>query len=319
MIVCIGNALVDTLQQIDENIIEKLDLNKARMTLVDKERSNFLLENMPNPTYAAGGSAANTAYWISVLGGQAGFIGKVSNDDLGKQFKSSLSEHGLKDLTVYEQGDDQTGLCAIFITPDGERTMNTYLGAGAQLSMSDLNEQAINKCNILYMEGYLWDRLPSKEAFMYASNVNKLSGGKNALSLSDVFCVEAHRDSFLDLIKDNIDIVFCNEDELNTLTKQNSVEESVKFVNKYFPNLDQLICTLGPKGVLVIKNKTEYFYEATEAEVVDKTGAGDYFAAGYLYGIENDFSIEDAALIANKSAAHVISEIGVRPEKPFSL
>nr|AGQ19684.1 sugar kinases, ribokinase family [Candidatus Actinomarina minuta] len=319
MIVCIGNALVDTLQQIDENIIEKLDLNKARMTLVDKERSNFLLENMPNPTYAAGGSAANTAYWISVLGGQAGFIGKVSNDDLGKQFKSSLSEHGLKDLTVYEEGDDQTGLCAIFITPDGERTMNTYLGAGAQLSMSDLNEQAINKCNILYMEGYLWDRLPSKEAFIYASNVNKLSGGKNALSLSDVFCVEAHRDSFLDLIKDNIDIVFCNEDELNTLTKQNSVEESVKFVNKYFPNLDQLICTLGPKGVLVIKNKTEYFYEATEAEVVDKTGAGDYFAAGYLYGIENDFSIEDAALIANKSAAHVISEIGVRPEKPFSL
>ena len=319
MIVCIGNALVDTLQQIDENIIEKLDLNKARMTLVDKERSNFLLENMPNPTYAAGGSAANTAYWISVLGGQAGFIGKVSNDDLGKQFKSSLSEHGLEDLTVYEEGDDQTGLCAIFITPDGERTMNTYLGAGAQLSMSDLNEQAINKCNILYMEGYLWDRLPSKEAFMYASNVNKLSGGKNALSLSDVFCVEAHRDSFLDLIKDNIDIVFCNEDELNTLTKQNSVEESVKFVNKYFPNLDQLICTLGPKGVLVIKNKTEYFYEATETEVVDKTGAGDYFAAGYLYGIENDFSIEDAALIANKSAAHVISEIGVRPEKPFSL
>ena len=319
MIVCIGNALVDTLQQIDENIIEKLDLNKARMTLVDKERSNFLLENMPNPTYAAGGSAANTAYWISVLGGQAGFIGKVSNDDLGKQFKSSLSEHGLEDLTVYEEGDDQTGLCAIFITPDGERTMNTYLGAGAQLSMSDLNEQAINKCNILYMEGYLWDRLPSKEAFMYASNVNKLSGGKNALSLSDVFCVEAHRDSFLDLIKDNIDIVFCNEDELNTLAKQNSVEESVKFVNKYFPNLDQLICTLGPKGALVIKNKTEYFYEATEAEVVDKTGAGDYFAAGYLYGIENDFSIEDAALIANKSAAYVISEIGVRPEKPFSL
>ena len=319
MIVCIGNALVDTLQQIDENIIEKLDLNKARMTLVDKERSNFLLENMPNPTYAAGGSAANTAYWISVLGGQAGFIGKVSNDDLGKQFKSSLSEHGLEDLTVYEEGDDQTGLCAIFITPDGERTMNTYLGAGAQLSMSDLNEQAINKCNILYMEGYLWDRLPSKEAFMYASNVNKLSGGKNALSLSDVFCVEAHRDSFLDLIKDNIDIVFCNEDELNTLTKQNSVEESIKFVNKYFPNLDQLICTLGPKGVLVIKNKTEYFYEATEAEVVDKTGAGDYFAAGYLYGIENDLSIEDTALIANKSAAHVISEIGVRPEKPFRL
>ena len=318
MIVCIGNALVDTLQQIDENIIEKLDLNKARMTLVDKERSNFLLENMPNPTYSAGGSAANTAYWISVLGGQAGFIGKVSNDDLGKQFKSSLSEHGLEDLTVYEEGDDQTGLCAIFITPDGERTMNTYLGAGAQLSMSDLNEQAINKCNILYMEGYLWDRLPSKEAFMYASNVNKLSGGKNALSLSDVFCVEAHRDSFLDLIKENIDYVFCNEDELKALTLQDTAEKSFKFFEENFTKLEQLICTLGSKGAIVIKDNKEYFFEATEANVIDKTGAGDFFAAGYLYGLQKNLTIDESANLANKSAAHVISEIGVRPEKDFS-
>ena len=318
MIVCIGNALVDTLQQIDENIIEKLDLNKARMTLVDKERSNFLLENMPSPTYAAGGSAANTAYWISVLGGQAGFIGKVSNDDLGKQFKSSLSEHGLEDLTVYEEGDDQTGLCAIFITPDGERTMNTYLGAGAQLSMSDLNEQAINKCNILYMEGYLWDRLPSKEAFMYASNVNKLSGGKNALSLSDVFCVEAHRDSFLDLIKENIDYVFCNEDELKALTLQDTTEKSFKFFEENFPKLEQLICTLGSKGAIVLKDNKEYFFEATEANVIDKTGAGDFFAAGYLYGLQKNLTIDESANFANKSAAHVISEIGVRPEKDFS-
>ena len=318
MIVCIGNALVDTLQQIDENIIEKLDLNKARMTLVDKERSNFLLENMPNPTYSAGGSAANTAYWISVLGGQAGFIGKVSNDDLGKQFKSSLSEHGLEDLTVYEEGDDQTGLCAIFITPDGERTMNTYLGAGAQLSMSDLNEQAINKCNILYMEGYLWDRLPTKEAFMYASNVNKLSGGKNALSLSDVFCVEAHRDSFLDLIKENIDYVFCNEDELKALTLQDTAEKSFKFFEENFTKLEQLICTLGSKGAIVLKDNKEYFFEATEANVIDKTGAGDFFAAGYLYGLQKNLTIDESANLANKSAAHVISEIGVRPEKDFS-
>lgn len=318
MIVCIGNALVDTLQQIDENIIEKLDLNKARMTLVDKERSNFLLENMPNPTYSAGGSAANTAYWISVLGGQAGFIGKVSNDDLGKQFKSSLSEHGLEDLTVYEEGDDQTGLCAIFITPDGERTMNTYLGAGAQLSMSDLNEQAINKCNILYMEGYLWDRLPSKEAFMYASNINKLSGGKNALSLSDVFCVEAHRDSFLDLIKENIDYVFCNEDELKALTLQDTAEKSFKFFEENFTKLEQLICTLGSKGAIVLKDNKEYFFEATEANVIDKTGAGDFFAAGYLYGLQKNLTIDESANLANKSAAHVISEIGVRPEKDFS-
>ena len=319
MIICIGNALVDSLQQIEEDVIDKLNLNKARMTLVDKERSNFLLSNMPNPTYAAGGSAANTAYWIAALGGSVGFIGKVSDDDLGKQFRSSLSEHGLSDFTVLEEENEQTGLCAIFITPDGERTMNTYLGAGAQLSMGDLNEESIKNCNILYMEGYLWDRLPSKEAFMYASSINKQSGGKNALSLSDVFCVEAHRDSFIDLIKENIDYVFCNEDEIKALTEQDSTEKSLDFISKNFPKLDQLICTLGAKGVIVMKENKQYLFEATEAKVIDKTGAGDYFAAGYLFGIEEKLSMQETALIANKSAAHVISEIGVRPEKPFTL
>ena len=318
MIICIGNALVDSLQQIEEDVIDNLNLNKARMTLVDKERSNFLLKNMPNPTYAAGGSAANTAYWIAALGGSVGFIGKISDDDLGNQFKSSLSEHGLNDFTVFEEGDEQTGLCAIFITPDGERTMNTYLGAGAQLSMGDLDEESIKNCNILYMEGYLWDRLPSKEAFLYASSINKQSGGKNALSLSDVFCVEAHRDSFVDLIKENIDFVFCNEDEIKSLTEQNSIEKSLNFINKNFPKLDQLICTLGPKGAIVMKDSKQYFFDATETDVVDKTGAGDYFAAGYLFGIEKKLSMEEAALIANKSAAHVISEIGVRPKNDFN-
>jgi len=318
VIICIGNALVDSLQQIEEDVIDNLNLNKARMTLVDKERSNFLLKNMPNPTYAAGGSAANTAYWIAALGGSVGFIGKISDDDLGNQFKSSLSEHGLNDFTVFEEGDEQTGLCAIFITPDGERTMNTYLGAGAQLSMGDLDEESIKNCNILYMEGYLWDRLPSKEAFLYASSINKQSGGKNALSLSDVFCVEAHRDSFVDLIKENIDFVFCNEDEIKALTEQDSIEKSLDFINKNFPKLDQLICTLGPKGAIVMKDSKQYFFDATEADVVDKTGAGDYFAAGYLFGIEKKLSMEEAALIANKSAAHVISEIGVRPKNDFS-
>tara|TARA_B100001027_G_scaffold49574_1_gene32825 strand:- start:80 stop:586 length:507 start_codon:yes stop_codon:yes gene_type:complete len=168
------------------------------------------------------------------------------------------------------------------------------------------------------MEGYLWDRLPSKEAFLYASSINKQSGGKNALSLSDVFCVEAHRDSFVDLIKENIDFVFCNEDEIKALTEQDSIEKSLDFINKNFPKLDQLICTLGPKGAIVMKDSKQYFFDATEADVVDKTGAGDYFAAGYLFGIEKKLSMEEAALIANKSAAHVISEIGVRPKNDFS-
>lgn len=310
--------MVDSLQKIDEEVINQLQLNKARMTLVDKDRSNVLLEEMSNPIQAAGGSAANTAYWAAQLGGEVGFIGKISNDDLGKQFKASVKKSGLKDFTVFETEENQTGHCAIFITPDGERTMNTYLGAGAFLSIKDLNEDAIKSAEILYMEGYLWDKTTSKEAFLYAAKLNKLSGGKNAITLSDVFCVEMHRESFIEFIKDSIDFVFCNEEEITALTMKNSTDEAIDFFLDQFPDVEELVCTLGPKGALVISNGKKVHYEATEAEVVDKTGAGDYFAAGYLYGIQKQLTKDESADIANRSAAYVISEVGVRPNKKFS-
>ena len=318
MIICIGNALVDSLEQIEEFVIDELNLNKARMTLVDKERSNFLLQNMKNPIYEAGGSAANTAYWISQLGGNAGFIGKISNDDLGKQFRSSLKDSGLNDYTVYESEDNQTGLCAIFITPDGERTMNTYLGAGEHLSVDDLHIDAIKEAKILYMEGYLWDKPSSKNAFLNAAKINKESGGLNSISLSDVFCVEMHRDSFISFIADDIDYVFCNEDELNSLTLQSSTKESFVYFEENFPKVKELICTLGSDGAVILKNGERHSFEATEAKVIDKTGAGDFFAAGYLYGLQKELSIDKSANFANKSAAHVISEIGVRPKRKFN-
>jgi len=318
VIICIGNALVDSLEQIEEFVIDELNLNKARMTLVDKERSNFLLQNMKNPIYEAGGSAANTAYWISQLGGNAGFIGKISNDDLGKQFKSSLKDSGLNDYTVFESEDNQTGLCAIFITPDGERTMNTYLGAGEHLSVDDLHIDAIKEAKILYMEGYLWDKPSSKSAFLNAAKINKKFGGLNSISLSDVFCVEMHRDSFISFIADDIDYVFCNEDELNSLTLQSSTNESFKYFEEKFPKVKELICTLGSEGAVILKNGERHSFEATETRVVDKTGAGDFFAAGYLYGLQKDLSVDKSANFANKSAAHVISEIGVRPKRKFN-
>ena len=318
MIICIGNALVDSLEQIEEFVINELNLNKARMTLVDKERSNFLLQNMKNPIYEAGGSAANTAYWISQLGGNAGFIGKISNDDLGKQFKLSLKDSGLNDYTVFESEDNQTGLCAIFITPDGERTMNTYLGAGEHLSVDDLHIDVIKEAKILYMEGYLWDKPSSKSAFLNAAKINKESGGLNSISLSDVFCVEMHRDSFISFIADDIDYVFCNEDELNSLTLQSSTNESFKYFEEKFPKVKELICTLGSEGAVILKNGERHSFEATETRVVDKTGAGDFFAAGYLYGLQKDLSVDKSANFANKSAAHVISEIGVRPKRKFN-
>ena len=318
MIICIGNALVDSLEQIEEFVIDELNLNKARMTLVDKERSNFLLQNMKNPVYEAGGSAANTAYWISQLGGKVGFIGKISNDDLGKQFKSSLKDSGLNDYTVFESEDNQTGLCAIFITPDGERTMNTYLGAGEHLSVDDLHIDAIKEAKILYMEGYLWDKPSSKSAFLNAAKINKESGGLNSISLSDVFCVEMHRDSFISFIADDIDYVFCNEDELNSLTLKSSTNESFKYFEENFPKVKELICTLGSDGAVILKNGERHSFEATETKVIDKTGAGDFFAAGYLYGLQKELSIDKSANFANKSAAHVISEIGVRPKRKFN-
>jgi sugar/nucleoside kinase (ribokinase family) len=310
--------MVDSLQKIDEEVIDQLQLNKARMTLVDKDRSNVLLELMSNPIQAAGGSAANTAYWAAQLGGEVGFIGKISNDDLGKQFKASVKKSGLNDFTVFETEENQTGHCAIFITPDGERTMNTYLGAGAFLSIKDLNEDAIKSAEILYMEGYLWDKPTSKEAFLYAAKLNKLSGGKNAITLSDVFCVEMHRDSFIEFIKDSIDFVFCNEEEIMALTMKKSIDEAIDFFIDEFPDVEELVCTLGPKGALVISNGKKVHYDATEAEVVDKTGAGDYFAAGYLYGIQKQLTKDESAEIANRSAAYVISEVGVRLNKRFS-
>ena len=318
MIICIGNALVDSLTQIEESKINELNLNKARMTLVDKERSNFLLQNMDNPIYEAGGSAANTAYWISQLGGEVGFIGKISNDELGNQFQSSLKDSGLKDFTVFEEEDNQTGLCAIFITPDGERTMNTYLGAGEYLSVNDLNVDSIKDANILYMEGYLWDKPSSKDAFLHAAKLNKETGGMNAISLSDVFCVDMHRESFKDFIKSDIDFVFCNQDELNSLFEVNNIDESIENFLNLFPNVKQLICTLGSSGVLITEEGRSYHFDATEANVVDKTGAGDFFAGGYLYGLQKNLSLVDSAKIANRSAAHVISEIGVRPKNDFN-
>ena len=317
MIICIGNALVDSLTQIKESKVNELNLNKARMTLVNKDRSNFLLQNMESPIYEAGGSAANTAYWISQLGGEAGFIGKISNDELGKQFQKSLKGAGLQDFTVYESENNQTGLCAIFITPDGERTMNTYLGAGEHLTIQDLNERAILEAEILYMEGYLWDKPSSKEAFIHAAILNKKSGGLNAISLSDVFCVDVHRESFIDFIKSHINFVFCNEDELNALFKLSNITKAIKYFQDEFPNIKQLICTLGPDGVLILDEGKPYRFNATEAKVVDKTGAGDFFAGGYLYGLQKGFSLTESAEIANRSASHVISEIGVRPKKEF--
>jgi len=195
--------------------------------------------------------------------------------------------------------------------------MNTYLGAGEHLSVEDLNESSILEAEILYMEGYLWDKHSSKESFLHAAKLNKKSEGLNAISLSDVFCVDMHRESFIDFIKSDIDFVFCNEDELNALFETRVTTEAIEYFDKKFPNVQQLICTLGPEGVLILNEGKQYNFNSAEANVVDKTGAGVFFAGGYLFGLQKGLTIYESADIANKSAAHVISEIGVRPKNKF--
>ena len=195
--------------------------------------------------------------------------------------------------------------------------MNTYLGAGEHLSVEDLNESSIRDAEILYMEGYLWDKPSSKEAFLHAAKLNKETEGLNAISLSDVFCVDMHRESFIDFIKSDINFVFCNEDELNALFQTGITTEAIKYFDREFPNTQQLICTLGADGVLILDEGKQYNFNSTEANVIDKTGAGDFFAAGYLFGLQKGLTINESADIANKSAAHVISEIGVRPKNKF--
>mgnify|MGYP003316610405 CR=1 FL=1 len=171
--------------------------------------------------------------------------------------------------------------------------MNTFLGAGEHLSVDDLHIDAIKEAKILYMEGYLWDKPSSKSAFLNAAKINKESGGLNSISLSDVFCVEMHRDSFISFIADDIDYVFCNEDELNSLFELNNIDESIENFLNLFPNVKQLICTLGSSGVMIIEKGQSYHFDATEANVVDKTGAGDFFAGGYLYGLQKNLSLLD--------------------------
>ena len=313
-VVGIGNAIIDILAYVSDDFLVKNQIKKGVMNLINSERSNELLRKISITKKVAGGSAANTIVGLSQLGIKTSYFGKVSNDEFGKFFTDDLNSNNIE-FDVSEKFDSSnlsTGHCIVLVTPDGERTMNTYLGVTEFLSKDDLNLNILQNCSWLYLEGYRYDGMDSQKAFEIAINYSKKGGGKVALSLSDPFCVQRHRTEFINIINKGVDLVFCNEKELISLTGQTDLYAALNS-SSYFPC--KVICTVAERGVY-IKHKGSWINIPTKnVEIKDTTGAGDLFATGFLYGILSNIGDPVSCEFANKCAGEVIGTLGCRLHK----
>lgn len=315
-IVGIGNAIVDVLSHCDERFLEEQNMRKGTMALVDKGQAEALYDKMGPATECSGGSVANSLAGIAQLGGKTAFIGCVRDDQLGKIFRHDMESIGVRFVTPSRKGGKPTASCMLFVTPDGERTMNTYLGACAELQPEDIDTETIKAGRYLLIEGYLWDPEPAKQAIRQALSVARESGAKVAFSLSDVFCVERHREEFKKLVTNSIDILFANEAELASLYQKDSFEENLEVLRG---KVDLACITRGEKGsILVTPERDVTIKPVRVSKVVDSTGAGDLYAAGMLYGLSQGWSLEDAGTLASKCAADIISQIGARATQPLN-
>ena len=313
-VVGIGNAIIDILAYVSDDFLVKNQIKKGVMNLINSERSNELFRKISITKKVAGGSAANTIVGLSQLGIKTSYFGKVSNDDFGKFFTDDLNSNNIEfDVSEkFNSSNLSTGHCIVLVTPDGERTMNTYLGVTEFLSKDDLNLNILQNCSWLYLEGYRYDGMDSQKAFEIAINYSKKGGGKVALSLSDPFCVQRHRKEFINIINKGIDLVFCNEKELISLTDQTDLYAALNSSND-FPC--KVICTVAERGVY-IKHKGSWINIPTKnVEIKDTTGAGDLFATGFLYGIISNIGDSLSCEFANKCAGEVIGTLGCRLHK----
>lgn len=314
-VVAVGNALVDVIAQTNDQFIndqaEKYGMEKGAMTLIEETRAVELYAQMPEGTETSGGSAANTMAGFASFGGQGGFIGKVAEDALGKTFQDDIRNIGLTFDTQPLAIGAKTGRCLILVTPDGQRTMNTFLGASIELGADDVDKDLIANAKVTYLEGYLFDRDQAKAAFIAAAEAAHQNGHRVALSLSDPFCVDRHRDDFVTLVENHIDILFANEDEIKSLYQVETFEEAKAAVaNK----CEIAALTRGPNGCVVIGKGEEITLPAPHVEkVIDTTGAGDQFAAGFLYGFTEGMSLKKSATLGSIASGEVISHIGPRP------
>ena len=311
-VVAIGNAIVDILVYANDEDINNHSLQKGNMVLIDQEKVKELYSKHTNSQQQSGGSAANTIANFSLIGGKSGFMGRIKDDALGKVFSQDISSIGVRYESKPKLTGENTAQCFIFVTPDGQRTMCTYLGASVYLGKEDLNFDLINNAKILYLEGYLWDSPQAKEAFIEAASFSKDMGGEIALSLSDSFCVERHRESFLDLINNKVDILFANESEIKSLYKTEEIDEAIE---KIKGKCKIILITLGEKGSIILENKNKVFIKPYFfGKAIDTTGAGDIYASGFLKGYTEGRDIITSGHMGSICAGHIVTKLGARSD-----
>lgn len=315
-VVAVGNAIVDIQQRTPEEFLSAHGIAKGAMTLIDEDRALYLTGVFTDATLAAGGSAANTVTGVASFGGTAGYIGKVADDGLGERFTREFRAVGVAYDTPARSGAPGTARCVIAITPDGQRSMNTYLGCSTLLDESDLDAALIQAGRLTFLEGYLFDRKEAKRAFVQAAEIAKAAERQVALTLSDLFCVERHRESFQHLVRGHIDVLFANEAEILALYQTTDLDQALATARQHCPIV---AVTRSEKGSVIAGPGGDTFVvtAAPVSAVVDTTGAGDLYAAGFLYGLARGKTLGDCGRLGSIAAAEVISHLGPRPEAPL--
>ncbi|WP_288901868.1 adenosine kinase [uncultured Sneathiella sp.] len=308
---CIGNAIVDVISKADDAFLAAENLTKNSMNLIDMARAEELYAKMQSAIEMSGGSAGNTAAGVASLGGKCAYIGKVRNDQLGDIFTHDIRAAGVTFETTKSTNGAATARSLILVTPDAHRTMNTYLGACIELGPEDIDPEIIAASKVTYMEGYLWDPENGKQAFRKAAEIAHAAGQRVSLTLSDSFCVDRYRTEFQEFIKEGVDILFANEDEIKSLYETQSFDDAVDTVRGQV----EIAClTRSEKGSVIVQGSEVHAIPAdTDIDVVDTTGAGDLFAAGFLYGFTNGHELAMSGRIGAMAAAEVISHYGARP------
>ncbi len=319
-LLAIGNALVDVLAHASDEFIDEQNkahgMVKGSMTLIDEPRAVELYGAMNAGVESSGGSAGNTMAGFASFGGKGAYIGKVADDQLGEVFRHDMKAQGVKHDTVPLAIGAPTGRCLILVTPDGQRTMNTFLGASVELGPDDVDPDLVASAKITYLEGYLFDRPQAKQAFIKAGEIAHAAGHRVSLTLSDPFCVDRHRADFLDLVENHVDILFANEDEIMSLYEVDTFEQAAKIVAG---KCEIAALTRSEKGSVIIAG--DEFIEIpadTSVKVVDTTGAGDQYAAGFLYGFTQGMDLRTCGALGTLSATEVISHMGPRPEMDYA-
>jgi len=315
-VVGLGSAIVDIIARCDDDFIQKQGLDKGIMRLIDADEAARLYSEMGPAIEVSGGTVPNTCVGLASFGGKAAFMGKTADDQFGKVFGHDLRSVGVTYTIEPVKGTAPTGQCLILVTPDGERTMNTFLGANAELSTAELDPELIKNAKLLYLEGYAFDGPKAKEAFYEAASIARAAGTTVSLTLSDPFCVERHRQSFLDIIRTGVDLLFANHREVQALYETEDLEEAC---NRLRQDCPLAVVTRSEKGSLILKSDQTIEIEAEPIEkVVDTTGAGDLYAAGFLFGYARDYDLRVCGKLASLAAAEIISHIGPRPEQSLA-